>query len=116
MLSAWAEKYDTPLKYIGGYIEWTLPITIYADTHPDCILDTFEYKNPWIDEDDLKKSGILIIGRTIENIIEYTYMSCPYLEKTDSIEGIKEYKFIVRNAFNQPREYTIYYYIVPPIK
>ena len=116
MQKAWAEKYDTPLKYIGGYIEWTLPLTIYSETHPDCILDTFEYPNPWIEENDLKKSGILIIGRTVVDIIMYTYKSCPYLRNIDNNDDIFEYKFIVKNAFNQPREYTIYYRIVSPIK
>jgi hypothetical protein len=29
LLKAWESKYNTPLKYIGGYIEWTLPLTIY---------------------------------------------------------------------------------------
>ncbi len=113
MQVAWSKNIKSPLKYIGGYIEWTLPLTIYGENHPDCILDTFGYPNPWIDQNDLKNSGILIIDRTKEKIVEYTLLSCPYLPKDYTIEPI-EYKFTVKNAFGQPREYSIYYFIIPP--
>ena len=111
--TAWSSKYSTPLKYIGGYIEWTLPLTIYAPTHPVCILDTNGYKNPWIDENDLKKSGIIIIDRTKEETIQELHKACPYLDKDYNTEPV-EYKFKVKNALNMEREYTIYYLIVPP--
>ena len=107
----WSAQTDKPLKYIGGYIEWTLPLTIYSEGHPDCILDTFGYKNPWISEEDLKKSGILIIDRTPEKVIRETHKSCPYLAEDYEINPI-EYKFFVKNAFGQKREYTVYYFIV----
>ena len=108
---AWEAKTDKPMKYIGGYIEWTLPLTIYAPTHPYCILDTFGYKNPWIDEKDLQKTGILIFDRSKEEVIKQTFKSCPYLPEDYNVNPV-EYKFKVENAFEQEREYTIYYYIV----
>ena len=111
----WAQKSDERLKYVGGYLEWSLPLTIYGDTHPATILDTFGYKNPWIDEDDLKKSGALIIDRTKENVIRHTQKACAYLPQDLVIEPTP-YKFTLTNAFNQKREYTVYYYIVEPIK
>ena len=107
----WGERSDKPLKYVGGYIEWTLPLTIYGESRPDCILDTFGYKNPWIDEEDLKKTGILIIDRTQEKVINETRKSCPYLPKDYEISPI-QYKFFVHNFWGQPREYTVYYFIV----
>lgn len=109
----WAEKYDTPIKYLGGYIEWTLPLTVYVESHPACILDTHGYKDPWLDEADMIKSGVLIIDRTEEGVIHYTHASCPYLPKDYKIEPVN-YKFFVHNAFGMPREYSIYYFIVPP--
>ena len=115
MMSAWNSKIDTPLKYVGGYIEWTLPLTIYAPTHPTCILDTGGYKNPWIDEEDLKKSGLIIIDRKIDEIKIDFLKSCPYLGKDYPLD-IKEYRFKVKNALNMEREYQIYYLIVPPEK
>ena len=114
ILKVWNEKYNTPLKYIDGYIEWTLPLTIYGKTHPICILDTFGYKNIWIDNDDLKKSGFMIIDRDIESVKGYFYKDCNYMDKNFNIEPI-EYKFKLTNAFGGEREYTIYYLIIPPI-
>ena len=113
MKQAWEQTTDKPLKYIGGYIEWTLPITIYTDTHPDCILDTFGYKNPWIDANDLISSGILIFDRTPDLVKIQTHKSCPYLPENFEINPI-EYRFTVKNALGQEREYLIYYFIIPP--
>lgn len=106
---------NKPLKYVGGYIEWTLPLTIYGKTHPDCILDTFGYKNPWVDEEDLKTSGTIILDRHLEELDYHLKMSCPYLAK-DYKYTPKQYSFILHNALGMPREYTIYYVIVPPMK
>jgi len=113
--TAWGEKYNTPIKYVGGYIEWTLPLTIYGDTHPKTILDTHGYKDPWIDSNDLKKSGAMIIDRTYDSTIGYARLACPYLPEDYIIKPI-EYKFTVYNAFKMPREYTIYYAIIPPME
>ncbi len=113
MVARWNESQNRPLKYIGGYIEWTLPLTIYGDKHEDIILDTNGYKNPWIDEEDLKRTGILIIDRTIRELKIDTKKSCPYLDNDYEITPV-EYRFFVKNALNMPREYTIYYTIIPP--
>ena len=111
----WLKKYSTPLKYIGGFHELTFPITIYGDNHPINIMDTFGYKNIWIDEDDLKASGALIFSRRAEEVVMYTKASCPYLPQDIKITPI-EYKFLVHNVLNLPREYTMYYFIVQPEK
>ena len=114
LLKAWESKCNTPLKYIGGYIEWTLPQTIYSKTHPDCILDTNGYPNPWIPEEELKKSGLIIMDRKIEELESHLKKECPYLDKSYKIKPIK-YKFKVKNALNMEREYQIYYLIIPPM-
>ena len=113
MNKIWTQRYNTPLKYFGGYIEWTLPLTIYGKDHQQIILDTKGYKNPWIDEEDLKKSGILIIGRDEQHIFDDTKKSCPYLSKTYEIIP-DPYSFKVKNFFGQERQYDIFYHIVPP--
>ena len=115
LTNAWNQKFNTPLKYFGGYIEWTLPLAIYTDQHPQIILDTNGYKNPWINEEDLKQSGIIVIDRTIPKLKKQLKISCPYLDENYEMNPI-EYKFTVTNAFNAPREYTIYYLIIPPVK
>ena len=95
------ENNKTPLKYIGGYIEWTLPLTIYGDNHPFAILDNHGYPDPWLSEDDIKKSGVMIIDRTPDKVEFYTKLSCPYLPEDYKVEPVN-YKFKVYNAFNQP--------------
>ncbi len=115
MKNFWAEKYKTPLKYVGGDSEWSFPITIYGDTHPINIMDTFGYPNPWIDKNDLIKSGALIIDRYSDNVIAQTKLACPYLDKNYNITPV-EYRFKVHNALGMPREYRIFYYLVPPQK
>ena len=114
MTAIWESKFSTPLKYIGGYIEWTLPLTIYAPTHPTCILDTNGYKNPWINENDLKKSGLIILDRELLNLEIDFRKSCPYLQENYKIEP-QEYHFKVKNAFGQEREYRFYYPVIPPM-
>ena len=111
--TSWEKTTKTPLKYLGGYIEWTLPLTIYSKEHPQIILDTNDYDNIWIKEDDLKKSGILVIDRYEDGLEKYVHKSCPFLDENYEIKPI-EYKFTVRNAFNIPREYTVFYHIVEP--
>jgi len=111
----WAQKYDTPIKYVGGYLEWSLPITIYGDTHPACLLDNHGYKDPWIMEEDLKAAGALIIDRDVDGVIGYAKLSCTYLPEDYKIEP-QEYKFFVHNALGMPREYTTHYFICPPMK
>ena len=115
MTQIWESNFNTPLKYIGGYIEWTLPLTIYAPTHPTCILDTNGYKNPWINEDDLKKSGLIILDRKMHEIRRDFKKSCPYLDESYPINA-KEYRFKVKNALNMEREYKIYYLVIPPME
>ena len=110
----WTQETGTQLKYIGGFHEWTFPITIYGNTHPINIMDTYGYKNIFLDENDLKKSGALIISRHIEDIDKFTKSACPYLDKNYHIKP-KEFQLSVKNMFNMQRTYTIYYSIVPPI-
>ena len=113
MKQAWKNQIGTDLKYFGGYIEWTLPLTIYGKDHEQIILDTNGYRNIWINEDDLRKSGILILDRTPEKVEIQLRKSCPYLDENYQVNPV-EYKFTIWNALGQPREYTIYYHIVKP--
>lgn len=112
----WAKQgINVPLKYVGGDSEWSFPLTIYGDTKPINIMDTFGYKNPWIDEDDLKKSGAIIIDRRRDRLDKETRQACPYLDEEYEIIPV-EYKFFVKNALGQSREYTTYYVIIPPME
>ena len=111
----WKERTNTPLKYIGGYIEWTLPLVIYNNNDKlECLLDTFGYPSPWIDEEDFNKSGAFFIDRTVEELSAHVQKAYTSLPEDYVVEEPVEYKFTLTNAFNQPREYTVFYFIVPP--
>ena len=111
----WLQKFDTPLKYVGGDSEWRFPLSIYAKDHPINIMDTFGYKNPWIDEDDLKRHGAIIIDRNPGCALKWAKQAAPYLDKNYEFE-VNDYKFKVKNALKMEREYTIKYIIIEPIK
>ena len=112
----WEEQTGTPLKYLGGYIEWTLPLVIYnQNDNLNCLLDTFGYPSPWINQEDFKKSGAFFIDRTVGELETHLRKAYPELPEDFSFEPV-EYRFTLTNAFNQPREYTVYYYIVQPEK
>ena len=111
--SIWNSQFNTEWKYVGGYLEWSLPITIYGETHPMTLLDNHGYPDPWISQNLLRASGAIIIDRTPEGATYYTELSCPYYPE-DEIKPV-EYKLTVHNALGMPREYTVYYVIVPPM-
>ena len=111
----WAEKVDSPLIYVGGDTEWTFPLSIYGDTHPINVMDTFGYKNPWVNEEDVKKSGIILIDRYGFPLLYAIRTICSYLPSDYKLK-IYEYKFTVKNALGMPREYEILYTIIPPMK
>ena len=97
---------------MGGYIEWTLPLAIYGDNHPKALLDTYGYPDPWTDYEKMKRTGVMVIDRTAEKVIKQARHLIPYLPEEYEINPT-EYRFNVKNALNQEREYKIYYYIVP---
>jgi len=111
----WKSQNQSDMKYVGGYIEWTLPLVIYGNTNLVCLLDTFGYPSPWVDAKDFKKSGSFFIDRTVNELETHVKSSCSFLPEDYAIEPI-EYHFTLTNAFNQPREYTVYYCIIPPMK
>ena len=74
-----------------------------------------KFTKTWIDKDDFQKSGAFFIDRTVEELDVHIKKAYPQMPDNYKIEPV-EYKFTLTNAFNQPREYTVYYYIVPPIK
>ena len=114
--TVWEEQTGTPLKYLGGYIEWTLPLVIYnSNDKLVCLLDTFGYPSPWINEEDFRKSGAFFIDRTPEELNVHLRKAYAELPEDFEITPV-EYKFTLSNALGQPREYTVFYHIVPPEK
>ncbi len=112
----WEEQTGSPVKYLGGYIEWTLPLVIYnSNDKLVCLLDTFGYPSPWVDREDFIKSGAFFIDRTQEELDAHIRKAYDNLPEDFAYTPV-EYKFTLSNAFGQEREYTVYYYIMPPKK
>ena len=105
-------KYETgkELKFVTGYIEFALPIVIYGDSHPQIIFDTYGHKNIWIDENKVKKDGVLIVSRkknmTYEELVPY--------ESSDKNKDYSIYRFTIQNKLKMKREYNLYYKIINP--
>ena len=67
----WNKKTNNaPLKYVGGDIKTVYQFNVYNTNHPTVILETFGHENPWINHQDVMKSGALIVNPDKENIIE----------------------------------------------
>ena len=110
----WAEKTNNaPLKYVGGDIAYTPQFRIYDKTHPFVLLESFEYKNPWYDHEDILKSGALIIAKTPESL-DYRTRDAVYLLPEDYKIDTVEYTFKYRNKLGKEKEYLVYYTIIPP--
>ena len=98
------------MNYLGGFIELTIPLHLYNNKY-NVILDTYGSPNPWLDKQDLQKSGVLVIGRNPAYMEGYIKASAPRLVKKPEV---KEFSFTVKSAVGREREYTMYYAIVPP--
>ena len=116
IIQDWDKHYQTPAKYFGGFLEWTIPIVVYnRDKNYECILYTYKHENPWITNDDLKKSGAIIISRYPEEVIGYVNFLNVYPNSKENVVPTM-YNFELTNALGAKREYSIYYYMIPPEK
>lgn len=99
------------LKYIGGYIEYALPISIYDSSRPKMILDTYGHTNPWVTLEEIKKNGAIIMTRHEDMLNESLKKLVPFENK--NLKPL-EYNYKIYNKLGKEREYTIYYAIIQP--
>ena len=109
------KKKNAPLKYVGGHIDYVFQFRLYNKHHPTVILETFGHKNPWINHEDVLKSGAIILGKTAENASDYTTEIVTLLPKDYKIVP-RPYKFEIKNKLGKTKEYEFFYVIVPPAK
>lgn len=102
------------LNYVGGYIEFALPLSVYSDFQPKMILDTYGEPNPWVSQNNIKKCGAIIMVRSLELLPEQIKKLVPYSNL--KISEPKEYLFKIYNKFGRERDYIIHYVIVYPKK
>ena len=103
------------LKYICGHIDYVFKLSRYNNRRPTVILETFGYKNPWVDHNDIIKSGVLVIGKSKKTLIHNAKEMVILLPTDYKIEP-KRYDFVITNKLGKSKKYKFYYTIIPPRK
>lgn len=99
------------MKYIGGFIELSIPLSLYNNGKYTAVLNTYNYPNPWVDENDLKRTGVIVVGREIMQMDRYIEMTVPTIL---IMPKAKQFSFTVKNVVGKERVYDMFYAIVPP--
>ena len=110
----WYEKTENaPLKYVAG--DYAISSHIYNKQKPVAILDTYNHKNPWVNGDDILKSGVLILSSD-ENALPYLSDKFKNEYNIKNISDIGEYSYTISNIIGKSRTYNVYYAIIKPEK
>lgn len=99
------------MKYIGGFIELSIPLSLYNQGKYTAVLNTYKYPNPWTDENDLKRTGVIVLGRDPRLMDGYIEATVPTI--TDKPE-MKPFSFIVKSVVGRERVYNMFYAIILP--
>ena len=108
------ETNNAPLKYVAGDLKYIFAYRYYNDKHPKVILDTFGYKSPFENHDDILKSGAIIILDE-ENDLDKIARDRMVLLPKDYKINPKNYTYNICNKFNSCKDYEFYYAIIPPL-
>jgi 4-amino-4-deoxy-L-arabinose transferase-like glycosyltransferase len=82
----WKEKVGTDLKYVGGDVWYGGNVSVYSDGDVKKLyIDMDSNQNTWINHDDLKKHGIVIIARNQDEMNSYKKIY-PNIEQLNDIE------------------------------
>ena len=94
-------------------MEYVFQFKFYNPKRPQVILDTFGHKNPWIEDENILKSGFIAIDKSEEmlvNRVKNTVEKFP-----ENVEIIPEvYTMNVCNKLNRCKNSSFYYTIIPP--
>ncbi|MBR6099513.1 glycosyltransferase family 39 protein [bacterium] len=108
----WAQETNgLPLKYVAG--DYAISSQIYNVQKPKAILDTYNHKNPWIDYEDVTKSGALLLYSD-EKSAKKALKDFTEDYNIESDSQVVEYEYEISNKLNKSRKYYIYYAIVKP--
>ena len=111
----WNERTNNaPLKYVGGNSRYIYAFRFYDKTKPHVILESFGYKNPWENHDDILKSGALITAKSKKDLIKMVKETI--IELPDDYKIVPEkYKYNITNKFGKSKKVTVHYAIIPPM-
>jgi hypothetical protein len=59
--NAWQKETGTPLAYVAGEMWPAAHLTLFAPSRPSMFLDHDPALSPWIDREDLRKKGVLLV-------------------------------------------------------
>ncbi len=103
---------NAPLKYVGGDIKYIFQFRQYNNQHPKVILETYGHQNPWIKQEDLSKSGaLIIISPKIKDKENFVKELVPNVSENITFET---YNFEFCNIFGKCREKEFCYSIIKP--
>ena len=112
----WDEQtQNSELRYISGHMEYIFPLRYYNPRHPQVVLETFGHKNPWINLQDVVKSGLLVIGSSLEDL-EERINDFSYIFPSNIQPKPELYEFEVCNKLNRCKTKDMYYSIILPAK
>jgi hypothetical protein len=112
----WDEKTNnSPLKYVTGDMGYCFHFKFYHPNHPTVILETFGHKNPWVDHEDIIKSGAIVVGEDEADVIQRTKEAIILLPNDYKITPEK-YTMSVCNKIGKCEENEFFYTIIPPAK
>lgn len=110
----WAENTNNaPLKYVGGHIDYIFQFRIYDKSRPHVILETFGYKNPWENHEDILKSGAIIFSKKADKL-EQTVKDTIILLPDNYMIIPQELEYEIKNKFGRVKKFKLYYAIIPP--
>ena len=105
------ETNGAQLKYVAG--DYAISSQIYNERKPKAILNTYGHKNPWVNSNDVAKSGALIMCVAEEYATEVAKeFAHDYDVKKDFV--VKEYSYSISNILNKSKPYYIYYVVIKP--
>ena len=102
----WDGRYRLPLRYVGGGSP-AADVSIYLAERPRFFFDLRRERAPWIDVEDVRAHGMLVVARSRE---EYAAYGERYPQLTEPAAEV----FTMRNILGTERRVTVYYGFLPP--
>ena len=88
--------------YVGGSVWLASTAGVYSLNHPQVLYLMNETQNPWIDMEDVRKKGILVVE---EELSSYRL----YQQQFKNLSEPKIYDLIVTTPFGKQKHYSLYY-------
>ncbi|MCQ2741280.1 MAG: hypothetical protein MJ210_04095, partial [Alphaproteobacteria bacterium] len=88
--------------YVGGSVWLASTAGVYSLNHPQVLYLMNETQNPWIDMENVRKKGILVVD---EELSSYRL----YQQQFKNLSEPKIYDLIVTTPYGKQKHYSLYY-------